>query len=96
MGPGVDGSSRWWSISTLSREKARDAAPTNAATVLGSSGSSSMASGRTSNSATATTTPPLSAITVGSDDDHLERLLLVQPVRLEVELVLADLELEPS
>ena len=35
--------------------------------VLGSSGSSSIASGRTSKSATATTIPPLSAITVGSE-----------------------------
>ena len=63
-----EGSSRWWSTSTRSnRKNVRKPAPTSAATVLGSSGSSSIASGSTSKSATATTTPPLSAITVGSE-----------------------------
>jgi hypothetical protein len=45
----------------------RKPAPMSPATVVESSGSSSIASGRTSKSATATTIPPLSAITVGSE-----------------------------
>ena len=48
----------------------RKPAPISQATVWASSGSSSIASGMTSNSATATTTPPLSAISVGSEWDR--------------------------
>src|SRR5581483_6480162 len=58
------GSSRWCSTSTrCARKKARKPAPVSE-TTRRASPIASIASGRTSNSATATTTPPLRAISV--------------------------------
>ena len=59
-------SSRWWSTSARSAQKKKTKpAPTSVPTRCGSS-TASIASGRTSKSATATTMPPVSAIAVVS------------------------------